>query len=189
MNTLFLRILRQWLPLAVAVSAITFIIYLAIQQDIRIGANDPQIQIAEDLAMSLNAGQTANISGKIDVSKSLAPFTIIYNKQGKVVTSNAVLNGNIPIIPSGVLTGTKKDTMTTNQPGENRITWQPQEGVRLATVIVSYNNGYVVVGRNLREIEIREDQQLTNILFGWIVALVATFSCVYIMQTFLKGKK
>jgi len=183
MDTLYIRVLRQWLPLAVAISAITFLIYLVIQQDIRMGANDPQIQIAEDLASSLNTGQTANISGKIDVAKSLAPFVIIYNKQEKIVSSNAVLNRKTPIIPSGVLTG------TANQSDENRITWQPQEGVRLATVAVSYTNGFVVVGRNMREVEIREDQQLANILFGWIVALVASFSCVYVMQTFLKGKK
>lgn len=189
MDNLFVRIIRQWIPIAVAISAITFIIYISIQQDIRTGANEPQIQIAEDLASSLDAGQTASISGKIDVAKSLAPFTIIYNKQGKVVSSNAVLNGNTPIIPSGVLTGTVKDTMTTNQQGENRITWQPQEGVRLATVVVSYNDGYVLVGRNMREIEMQEDEQLTNVLAGWLVALIATLSSVFVIQTLLKGKK
>lgn len=179
MDNLFLRIIRQWLPLAVAVSAITFIIYLTIQQDIRTGANDPQIQMAQDLAATLNSGQSPEISGKIDIAKSLAPFTIIYDKEGKIASSNAVLNGKTPVLPLGVLNHTE----------ENRITWQPKERLRLASVIVSYNNGYVLVGRNMREIEIREDQQLTNVLLSWIVALIATFSCVYVMQTLLKGRK
>ena len=189
MNNLFLRILRQWIPLAVGISAITFIIYLTIQQDIRIGANDPQIQMAEDAASALNEGHSIPLSGKIDILKSLAPFTIMYDKNGNVIRSNAVLNGKTPSIPKGVLTGTVRDSMGTTQLGENRVTWQPQDGVRLATVVVAYNKGYIVVGRNMREVEIREDQELKIVLLGWLIALVATFSSVYVMQTFMKGKK
>jgi hypothetical protein len=189
MDNLFLRIIRQWVPIGVTISVLTFIIYLTIQQDIRIGANEPQIQIAEDMASELNSGQTPAISGKIDISKSLAPFTIIYNKQGNVKISDAELNQKVPVVPMGVLNGTIKEGTDTDQPGENRVTWQPQVGVRLATVVVSYNKGYVLVGRNMREIEIQEDQEFTNILFGWIIALVATFSSVYVMQTIMKSKK
>jgi hypothetical protein len=187
MNNLFLAVLRQWMPLAVAVSAITFIIYVSMQQDIRLGANDPQIQMAEDLATSLNSGQTASISGKIDIANSLAPFTILYDKKGKVMSSNAVLDRKTPVVPQGVLNIT--ESINTEQQTEKRITWQPRIGVRLATVVVSYNKGYVLVGRNLRELEKREDQQLTNILFGWFISLIATLTCVYIMQTLMKGKK
>jgi len=189
MDYLFLRIIRQWIPIAVAVSAITFIIYLSVQQDIRMGANEPQISMAEDFASILNSGRPATITGSIDVAHDLLPFTILYDKQGHVIKSNAVLNRKTPVIPMGVLEGTVKDGMGTKKPGENRVTWQPQEGVRLATVVVSYNNGYVLVGRNLAEIEMQEDEQLVNILAGWFVALIATFSSVFVMQTFLKGKK
>ena len=185
MDNTFLRIIRQWLPLAVGISAIVFIIFLVIQQDIRIGTYDPQIQLAEDMASSFNNGMTATTSGKIDVSKSLAPFTIIYNKQGKVVSSNAYLDGKTPTLPPSVLTSRKG----TEVPGENRLTWQPQEGVRLATVVTSYSKGYVVVGRNMREAEVRINDQFNNILIGWVIALIATFSCVTVMQTIMRKKK
>ncbi len=181
MDNLFLRIVRQWMPLAVGISVIPLLIYLTIQQDIRIGANDPQIQMAEDLAVTLNSGKTATVSGQIDVAKSLAPFTIVYDKEGNLISSNASLNGKTPVVPQGVLDGSAK--------GENRVTWQPQAEVRLASVIVSYNKGYVLIGRNMREIEFREDQQFNNIILGWLITLAATLSCVYFMQTVMKGKK
>jgi hypothetical protein len=185
MNTPFIRIIRQWVPLAVGISAIVFIIFIVVQQDIRIGTYDPQIQIAEDMASSLDNGGVATTSGKIDVSKSLSPFMIIYDRQGKIISSNAYLNDKTPVLPPGVLTSRKG----TDVPGENRLTWQPQDGVRLATIIKSYNNGYVVVGRNMRETEIRISDQFNNILMGWVIALVATFSCVTVMQTIMIGKK
>jgi hypothetical protein len=185
MDTLFSRIIRQWLPLAVGISAVTFIIYLVIQQDIRIGANDPQIQIAEDTAAALQNGKQKALPETIDVTKSLAPFTIVYDKNGTVISSSANLNGKTPSLPQGTLTGNKG----TQQLGENRITWQPEDGVRLATVIVAYDKGYVAVGRNMREIEIREYEQFNNTVLGWVMALVATLSCVVIMQTVMYEKK
>ncbi|MGH7203050.1 MAG: hypothetical protein ACREHC_01235 [Candidatus Levyibacteriota bacterium] len=185
MNTPFIRIIRQWMPLAVGISAIVFIIFWVVQQDIRIGTYDPQIQIAEDMATSLDNGGIATTSGKIDISKSLSPFTIIYDKQGKIVSSNAYLHGKTPLFPPGVLTSKKG----TDVQGENRLTWQPQDGVRLATIIKSYNDGYVVVGRNMRETEVRISDQFNNILMGWVIALIATFSCVTVMQTLMRGKK
>src|SRR5579884_2248349 len=103
MDSLFLRVLKQWLPLSVGLSVICFIMYAVVQQDIRIGANDPQIQMAEDTAASLNSHQNISLPGKIDVAKSLAPFTIVYDKHGTVVSSNAVLYGKTPDIPSGAL--------------------------------------------------------------------------------------
>ncbi len=43
-------VLRLWLPIAVALSAVTFLLYAAVQQELRLSANDPQIQLSEDLA-------------------------------------------------------------------------------------------------------------------------------------------
>jgi len=184
MNTPFIRVIRHWIPLAVGISAIFFTMYAVIQQDIRMDANDPQIQMAEDLANSLNNGQNPTVLGKINIAQSLAPFTILYDKNLNIASTNAYLNGTIPTVPTEALSGHKD----TDIQGESRITWQPEEGVRLATVIVNYNNGYVVVGRNMREIEIREDQQFQLIFIGWIIALIATLSAVIFMETVMKKK-
>ena len=46
-----------------------------------------------------------------------------------------VLDGQTPQLPNGVLDSTRELS-------ENRITWQPRDGVRIAAVIVSYEDGY-----------------------------------------------
>ena len=49
-------ILRHWLPLALLTCAFCCLTYLAVQQVLRMGANDPQIQMAEDTASALASG-------------------------------------------------------------------------------------------------------------------------------------
>jgi hypothetical protein len=44
------NILRAWLPIAVVTAAFCGLAYLTVQQSLRQGANDPQIQMAEDAA-------------------------------------------------------------------------------------------------------------------------------------------
>jgi hypothetical protein len=43
-------ILKYWLLIVIIVTGICGLIYGVVQQDIRQGANDPQIQMAEDAA-------------------------------------------------------------------------------------------------------------------------------------------
>ena len=54
-------------------------------------------------------------------------------------------------------------------------------GIRIATVVVAYNDGFVLVGRSMREIEPREDRALQIAGFGLFAAcgaaaVVALFS-------------
>jgi hypothetical protein len=72
----------------------------------------------------------------------------VFDDSGNVLGSSATLHGAIPIYPSGVLDYTLKN-------GEDRLTWQPERGVRMATVVVRYSKGFVMAGRSLREVEIR----------------------------------
>ena len=65
--------------------------------------------------------------------------------------------------------------------GETRITWQPKMGVRSATVIARFNGanpGFVLIGRSMKEVEIREDNALKIVLIGWIVTILASFAAV-----------
>jgi uncharacterized protein YacL len=73
--------------------------------------------------------------------------------------------------------------------GENRITWQPREGVRIAAVIVSYQNGFVLAGRNLREVEIRETQVTQFAGLAWILAIIASLVVIAFSEYFLTEKK
>ena len=162
--------IKIWLPFAVVITAFCALAYATVQQALRQGLNDPQIQLAEDTAYALNNGATIDsvISGsKVEMSSSLAPFIDIYEANGKAVAGSGLLAGQLPDYPKGALESAK-------QTGENRVTWQPNSDLRIASVVVPYNNGFVVAGRNMREVEQRESQ--TELLAGvtWILALVAT---------------
>ena len=166
--------IRTFIPLAVAISGICGLVYLAVQQDIRQGANDPQIQISEDVARALsNGAKSNNIIGprKVDIAKSLAPFVIIYDNLENITNSGAILEGKNPELPSGVLDFAKLNK-------QNRLTWQPKVGVRIAAVVTRFDgasSGFVLAGRNMREIEIREDRLLFHVFAAWLVTLAAAF--------------
>jgi hypothetical protein len=179
------NIFRIWLPFAVVITAFCALAYGSVQQAYRQGANDPQIQMAEDAADALTGGTGVDALvpvSKVSVAKGLAPFLIVYDGSGKVLSASVVLDGKTPELPDGVLDSTK-------QMGENRITWQPRTGVRIAAVIVSYQDGFVLAGRNLREVEIREAQVTQFAGLTWLLAMVATLAVIAFGEYFLAEKK
>ncbi len=164
-----------FLPLAFAISLLCGLVYVTAQQVLRQSANDPQIQLAEDLAGRLGQGQSVNslVSlSPVDMAKSLAPFVIIYDEQGKVLAGSGQLDAAVPQVPAGVLEHAKAR-------GENRLTWQPRPSVRNAIVVTHFassaQSGFVLVGRSLRETEIREQQLEMEVLFVWLVTLVGAY--------------
>lgn len=166
----FVRILRVWLPVAVATTGLCALVYVTVQQALRQGANDPQIQIAEDAAAALDGGATpaSLLPPPVEMQRSLAPFLLIYDADGKPAAGSGRLNGKLPAYPIGSLEAARSG-------GENRVTWQPQPDVRVASVAVPYKAGYVVAGRSLREVEQREAQTQTLALVAWLVTLAASF--------------
>lgn len=178
-------VLKSWLPLALITTALCGLVYVAVQQDMRQGANDPQIQLAEDIAGLLGAGQNPQAflpQVTVDIASSLGTYISIYNQSGEPIGSSAILAGTIPKVPLGSLTYAKEH-------GENRITWQPRSDVRSAIVIVPYNgktSGYVVVGRSLREVEVRENRLTLEVAAVWIATLVITFCAVLFLDRLIK---
>jgi len=159
---------------------LTGLVYATVQQSLRQSANDPQIQIAEDIATQLDNGRDASSldsQNKTDIAKGLGPYIIIYDDQGKPLASTALLDGQIPVVPFGVLQNAKVH-------GENRVTWQPQAQVRSAIVAVPFTgkqSGYVVAGRSLRETEIREHFVFKAALLSWLLLLAVTTSTACLM--------
>jgi hypothetical protein len=148
------EIIKKWLPIAIVTAGLCALVYLSVQQSMRMGANDPQIQMAEDAASSLNAGASVESvipSNKVEIADSLAPFMMIFDASGKVLASSVTLHGTVPAYPAGVLDYVQKN-------GQDRVTWQPEADVRMATVVVPYMDGFVMSGRSLTEVEKRESQ-------------------------------
>jgi hypothetical protein len=179
-------LLLPWLPLAVLCVAGPLFIYAMAQQVYRQSANDPQIQIAEDTAAKLQNGASADefVSDQtVNVADSLSPFIIIYDQNGKVIQSNAQLNGKTPELPQAVLSDMQADKGSLpwklEPADERRFTWQPEPGVRLATIITQFDgkqSGFVLAGRNMREVERRIDSAMALAIAGTVGLLAATFA-------------
>ncbi len=167
--------LKNWVPLAVVITIMSGLVYLSVQQNYRSSANDPQIQIVEDLVQPLINGQQVNLpQNKVDLKKSLATFIIITDDSGKPLFSSAILDGETPSVPPGVLDYAKEN-------GQHQVTWQPEGEVRVAIVVQAFTDlknsrsGYVIAGRSLRETEKRTRHLLIQVGFGWTIALAAAF--------------
>jgi hypothetical protein len=179
------KALIWWLPLVVAVTGLAGLVYLAVQQDYRMSANDPQIQMAEEAASALSGGASpASLVGSstVDIEHSLAPFLVVYSKFRAPVASSARLGGRIPVPPAGVFD-------YTNEHGEDRFTWQPRRGLRYATVLAAVGvppsdvTGFVFAGRSLREVEARIDILGLQVGAAWLVTIVATFVAALLAAT------
>lgn len=154
--------------LAILLTLTTFVAgagYLISQQVLRMSANDPQIQLAEDAANHVAHGEIPSAvipDRQIDMSASLASFIIFYDDSGRPVAGSALLGRSIPSMPRGVFDYVRSH-------GEERLTWQPRPGVRIASVVTRTTGGFVVAGRNLRELEVRESMVFKLAAAIWLV--------------------
>ncbi len=149
--------------------ALTMLVNFTAQYMMRQGANDPQIQMARDVAAALDSGQAPAelvATRTVNMRTSLAPFVIVTDANRKVLAATGTLDGKQVIPPAGAFTAA---AAAANH--ENRVTWQPAAGVRQATVVVARNGGYVLAARNLSEVEARE-VQVQKMASATLVALL-----------------
>jgi len=177
------RILARWAQLATLATALSLLVYLAVQQVGRQSANDPQLQIARDASAALAQGKNPfTASETVDIGRSLAPWITVTDDQGNIIASTARLHGNPRTVPSGVFQHARET-------GEERVTWQPEPGVRMATVVVhNRNGGFVVAGRSLRESEERTAAYGRLILLGWIITLTGLLLVVSATEALMPGR-
>jgi hypothetical protein len=138
--------------------------YAMAQQSTRLAANDIPLWLNQTAKNSLNKGARPAdaISGEVsNLESDSIPFVIITDKTGKVLASDALLNGKTPQIPKGVLAYTQKN-------GIDRITWEPADNVRLATVVSSYDKGFIIAGQSLKEPESRINTYTLIAIIAWI---------------------
>lgn len=163
------------LVLAGLATVLALALYAIPQQVLRLGANDPQIAMAGDAAARLEQGQPPSEAIPagivVDMARSLSPFVIAYDDAGTPLASQAQLNGQTPVPPRGVF-----DYVRTH--GEERVSWQPLYGnglrVRIAAVVQRVGGahpGFVLAGRSLREVEMREEQVLRMAQLAWVAML------------------
>jgi hypothetical protein len=171
------RTFLRCLPFAGLATALCILMYLAVQQTGRQLANDPQIQLAREASSALRTGQSIGQivpAAQIDLSTSQSPFISAVADDGTVVASSARLHGELRTVPRGVLGNVRVN-------GEERVTWQPEPGVRMATVVVrnpASSGGFIVVGRSLAETESRISRIGSLLLVGWALTLAVVIVLV-----------
>lgn len=178
------------LALAGIATAVALALYAIPQHVLRSGLNDPQIQMAGDLAARLNqlgtddglrqgALDASGTGTGVDISRSLSPFLIVFNDAGQPLGSNALLDGITPTPPRGIFDYVR-------QHGEERVSWQPQSGVRIAAVVVRVGGrqpGFVLAGRNMREVEARigDVRMMAALTWAGMLGLVAVGTVAFAM--------
>lgn len=153
------------------VTVLTGFVFIAVQQEIRHTANDPQIQIAEDAQNALTQGSSMEsvvpAGSKVDLAISLGSFIVLFDEDGNPVAGNALLNGKLPKLPHGVFGYVREN-------GEDRVTWQPEPELRFAAVITRFagakSSGFILVARSLREVEERQIQLLMQAAIAWVLS-------------------
>jgi hypothetical protein len=167
------------LVLAGISTVLALALYVIPQQVLRTGADDPQIQLATDAAARIENGAVPPevAKGNVDITRSLAPFVIVYNDRGQTLASTAQFHGQTPAPPAGIF-----DYVRTH--GEERVTWQPERGVRIASVIERVNgshSGFVLAGRSLREVQARIDhvQNLAGLTWLGMLGMILLGSLAF----------
>jgi hypothetical protein len=158
--------------------------YVTLQQTIRADADQPQTALVREAIAQLENGIDPEqiISGpNRDLGQTLNSFVVIYGDSYQPVAGDVLFGGKLPNFPSGALGYALVH-------GENRVTWQPNDNLRIAAVVRSYQyggrTGYVVAGRNLQE----ADNQIKRLglfaLAGGIAALVGSLGLVIITEEY-----
>ncbi len=181
---ILLRTLSYALPALAGVTIIAAIAYVNEQQTWRMTANEPQEWIAQSAANASAQVPTENVpvlaptpedvaptpvsSEKIVIERDEAPYTILYDAKRNAVSGTGYLHGVLPQLPSGIFDAAAKH-------GANRITWQPEPGVRQAIVVLPIKSGplaggFAVAGRSLAYTEWQEAQLMQRWILGWLIA-------------------
>ena len=168
-----MRALRIGAPVigAVVITAIFGSIYVVAQQVERQGANDAPLRLASQLASTNGSpGATAGAAAgdHVDLAKSLALFYVVYDSTGTPVSGTGYLDGALATLPHGVIEAARAT-------GEDRVTWQPQPGLRFAAVAIASGANVIVAGQSLAPSESRTDAVGALLLAAWAgtIALLA----------------
>lgn len=160
----------SWIISCAIATVIIGTVTVAVQQSIRLSADDPQIQLVEDASRSLMNAEDPDqviLFGNVDPSVSLSPFVAVFDNKGVAIASSFTLDGLVPSPPVGVFD-------IAWEHGQHRVTWEPIDGVRVATVIerVPEKSQFVLAGRSLREVDSRISTILWLSVFGWLLCMI-----------------
>ena len=163
---------RLWLAIAGSVTIVIGTAYGMVQQATRQGANDLPLSTAQTYKTQLEQGaapQDIVPKTTVNLRTDSGLFVTVADKSNKVLASNVSLDGQVSLPPRGTLNYAKAHS-------SDRFTWQPVSGVREATQILAYKNGYIVTGQSLRPFENRINTYTLLAILGWLATMAWTFT-------------
>jgi hypothetical protein len=192
-NLAFSEIARRsailFVPLAVGLTLVMAVASINEQQILRLGANEPQEWMADDVVAQIESGATpANVATGIPVAleSGSGPFIIVFDANGTPVAGTGFLGGVLPTIPRGVFDAAR------NGDDSHFVTWQPESGVREAIVVEPFQatgkssvTGFVVAGRSLAYTEYQENLLYERTFLGWFGTMLGTLIIATLAVTFL----
>ena len=155
-------------------------VYVLNQQILRRGADEQPGQIAAVVRAEMAHGADASVvlSGpKQELSSpewlaGASAFGAVYDADGKVVASDATLWGEPPQPPRGIFP-------VIRERGSEKVTWQPQRGIRVAlTGLPLPGGGYVLAGQSLIPGEARTARFSALMRWVWVGMLAG---CVVVL--------
>ena len=171
-----------WVVAAGLVTAACLVLYAAVQQAGRIGADDVPRALAQRSAELLATGRTPQAVAQgpaVDLATDASAFVTVYGADHGVLASTATLGGAVPTVPVGVLDHASAS-------GGGHVTWQPAAGVREAVVAQRWTgasgSGVVVAGVGLGATERRAQQALLLAGIVWLVGLLAVTAAVAVLS-------
>ena len=174
-------VLVHALSLGLILTLLGGIAAVTMQQMLRRGADQPQIDMVNDYASEIASGTNPDDAippGYVDPERNLQPFVIFYNEQGKPQASTAYLDQSVPTPPAGVFSCVRSH-------GSENLTWQPRPHVRIAAVVRYLNRahpGFVLAGRSLREVEKDESVLVWMTFLGWLLLVLLLASGARALQ-------
>ena len=162
---------RVWLAIVGAATLVLGAAYVMVQQSTRLAADDAPLVAAQNARDELATGSKPDnvVSDKtVNLRTDGDTFVIVTDNSKHVLASSARLDGKTPLPPAGVF-----DYARIN--GDDHFTWQPANGVRLATRVMTYsqdiNNGYIIAGQSLAQAENRENRYTAMAIAAWLATL------------------
>lgn len=173
------HVLSYALPALTGITLLAGVAYVNDQQSWRMMANEPQEWLAQSAANNAALNATSTVAAEqVAIERDEAPYVILYDAKRAAVSGTGYLHGVLPQLPNGVFDAAARASV-------NRLTWQPEAGVRQALVILPIKGGplaggFAVSGRSLAYTEWQESQLTQRWLLGWLASAfgILVISCL-----------
>jgi hypothetical protein len=169
-----------WIACALIATTVCATVWFGWGLSLRNGADrEPErLALAAQARLATGTGPPAVLPAPVDVASSSSPFVMVFDRNGRLLASSGQLDGQAPQLPAGVLDWVRRH-------GEDRITWQPEPGLREATVIVPYGGrhpGFVLVAQSLGGVSNQQLELSRNVLYVWLGVLLAAFVMLRVLR-------